>query len=116
VEINDKMLLALLNQGVYDDQDKDLNQQIMEAISLRHPAEQHHTTGWGAGLGAVGNLASGIASRRDESALRAQKQQMQQAYIDALKGLVPTGTQPPSKPSGTAFDPNDFGPAMGAGF
>jgi len=76
------------NQGAFTEQDRAVQQQIAQAQALRNRKPAAHTTAIGGGLGAVGDILSAYAGRRDLGQAREQDTALQQARIDALRKLT----------------------------
>lgn len=99
-----EMIQQIFGLAPLGEQQNQLGQQLQEALDERNQPEQHHTTGIGAGLGALGSVYRTVDSRRKEAALRPQqmavsqqmadrRQALAEAYIAALRGGQPQQPQ-----------------------
>lgn len=91
-QMSPEELEQLLGMGTLDERGAMLNQQMAQAEALRQPSGQQHSTGWGAALGGVGDMARQIAGTRQMDALRQQQEALlgkkdagRGLYVDAMR-------------------------------
>jgi hypothetical protein len=85
-------LEQLLGMGTLDERGGLLQQQMMQAEALRKPSGQQYSTGLGAALGGMGDLARTIGGtmdmgrlQKEQEALLSQKDAGRGKYVDALR-------------------------------
>jgi hypothetical protein len=86
-QFTDEELAQLFGAGTLDERGALLNQQMMQAEALRKPSGQQHSTGLGAALGGMGDLARTIGGtmdmsrlQKEQEALLGQKDKLRQTY------------------------------------
>lgn len=115
-----EVLAQLMELGTMDEQGGDLDAQLAQAQALGQPGPEH-TTPWGAALGGLGSIISGVQKGREAADIRAKKADLlkrkeaaRKLYAQQMLGLQPPtmqGTQA-TQPQ-QASSPFGLGPAQG---
>lgn len=71
-----------------------IQQQLERAYALQNTQPQHHTTGWGAAFGGLGDVVSAFMGARREKDLTGQRKALTQQEAEAQAALGPLGVVP----------------------
>jgi hypothetical protein len=100
----------LVEMGVVDDRGQILDQQLAQAIAMRHEPSQRHSTLGGGALGAAGDILQSANSYAREASLRKDQQKLldekkagYDAVARALRGTPPL-TDPSNAKPGDLYD------------
>lgn len=98
-QMSPEELEQLLSMGTLDERGDLAQQQMAQAEALRKPSGQQYSTGWGAALGGVGDMARFIggtrgmeASQADLEAILGKKDAGRGKYVDAIRRRPPEMT------------------------